>query len=97
MLGRTRLVFFVTETPAGWIVRADDFVYPLCGSFADALTTARREALAAGRLGFASVVMARPARDRPYEIHWMYGRDADRPAAFGDRPKPFHVMAARSR
>ncbi|MFC5355558.1 hypothetical protein [Azospirillum himalayense] len=76
MLEKTRLAFFVIETQAGWTVRADGFIYPLCGSFAAAVVRATREAQAAGRLGFASVVLTRPALDRPYEIQWTYGRDA---------------------
>lgn len=76
MLEKTRLAFFVIETQAGWIVRADGFVYPLCGSFPAAVVRAMQEAQAAGLLGFASVVLTRPALDRPYEIRWTYGRDA---------------------
>jgi hypothetical protein len=80
MLEKTKLAFFVVETQAGWTVRVDGFVYPLCGSLADAVVRATREAQAAGLLGFSSVVLARPALDRPYEIQWMYGRDACPPA-----------------
>ena len=80
MLDKTKLAFFVVETHAGWIVQADGFVYPLCSSFADALLSATREAQAAGLLGFASVVLARPGLDRPYEIQWTY-RDAYAPSA----------------
>lgn len=76
MLEKTKLAFFVIETRAGWTVRVDGFVYPLCASLADAVVRATREAQAAGRLGFASVVLTRPTSDRPYEIRWMYGRDA---------------------
>lgn len=81
MLDKTKLAFFVVETHAGWTVRADGFVYPLCGSFADAVVRATREAQAAGLLGFASTVLTRPALNRPYQIQWMYGRDACPPAA----------------
>ncbi|WP_137141731.1 hypothetical protein [Azospirillum brasilense] len=78
---KTRLAFFVIETQAGWVVRADGFIYPMCGSFADAVVRATREAQAAGLLGFASVVLTRPTLDRPYEIQWTYGRDACPPTA----------------
>lgn len=78
---KTKLAFFVVETQVGWTVRVDGFVYPRCDSFADAVIRATREAQAAGRLGFASVVWARPGLDRPYEIQWMYGRDTGPPAA----------------
>ncbi|KAA1053739.1 hypothetical protein [Azospirillum argentinense] len=81
MLERTRLAFFVIETQAGWTVQADGFVYPLCGSFDDAVVRATREAQAAGRLGFASIVLTRPAQNRPYEIQWTYGRDTCPPTA----------------
>lgn len=76
---KTKLAFFIVEIPAGWMVRADGFVYPLCASFADALASATREAQSAGLLGFASVVLARPALDLPYEVRWVYGRDAYAP------------------
>ncbi|WP_448208280.1 hypothetical protein [Azospirillum sp. sgz302134] len=94
MREKTKLAFFITKTAAGWVVRADGYVYPLCGSSADALSTAMREARAAGRLGFASVVLARPALDRPYEIQWAYGRDAYFPAVPGGEP-PCHVEFSR--
>lgn len=81
MLEKTKLAFFVVETHAGWNVRVDGFVYPLCGSLADAVVRATREAQAAGLLGFASVVLTRPAPDHPYEIRWMYGRDVCPPAS----------------
>nr|WP_175428760.1 hypothetical protein [Azospirillum argentinense] len=81
MLEKTRLAFFVIETQAGWVVRADGFTYPMCGSFADAVVRATREAQAAGLLGFASVVLTRPELDRPYEIQWTYGHDTCPPTA----------------
>ena len=81
MLDKTKLAFFVVETHAGWIVQADEFVYPLCSSFEDALFSAMREAQAAGLLGFASVVLARPGLGRPYEIQWTYGLDEYAPSA----------------
>ncbi|MBP2295032.1 hypothetical protein [Azospirillum rugosum] len=81
MLEKTKLAFFVVQTRAGWTVRADGFAYPPCGCYADAIASATREAQAAGLLGFASVVLARPAQDRPYEIQWTYGRDVYSPAA----------------
>lgn len=81
MLEKTRLAFFVIETQAGWVVRADGFAYPMCGSFADAVVRATREAQAAGLLGFASVVLTQPALGRPYKIQWTYGRDACPPTA----------------
>lgn len=85
---KTKLAFFVVEIGAGWTVRADGFVYPLCGSFADAIVRATREAQAAGLLGFASTVLTRPALNRPYEIQWMYGRDACSPVT---REEPRHA------
>lgn len=61
MDARTRLAFFILKTHAGWLVRVDGFVYPPCTTQADAFAKAIREAKAAERLGFASVVLAQSA------------------------------------
>jgi hypothetical protein len=78
---KTELAFFVVDTCFDWIVRVDEFVYGPYDSFADALTVAVGEAQAAGLLGFASVVLTRPAKFQPYEACWTYGRDAYWPPA----------------
>ncbi|MBY6261245.1 hypothetical protein EI613_04795 [Azospirillum sp. 412522] len=70
MNARTRLAFFILKTHAGWIVRADGFVYPPCADKADALAKAIREAQAAERLGFASVVLAQSAAGESCTVCW---------------------------
>jgi len=70
MDARTRLAFFILKTRAGWIVRADGFVYPPCANQTDALVKAIREAQAAERLGFASVVLAQAAAGEPCHVRW---------------------------
>ncbi len=70
MDARTRLAFFILQTRVGWIVRVDGFVYPPCASQADALAKAIREARAAERLGFASVVLAQSAAGERCHVRW---------------------------
>ncbi len=70
MDARTRLAFFILKTRAGWIVRADGFVYPPCANQTDALDKAIREARAAERLGFASVVLAQSAAGERCHVRW---------------------------
>ncbi|MBP2299740.1 hypothetical protein [Azospirillum picis] len=76
---RKRLAFFVLKTHGGWIVRADGFVYPPCADYADALAKAISEARAAGRLGFASTVLAQSASGELCRIRWTYEEAADPP------------------
>ncbi|HYG87532.1 MAG TPA: hypothetical protein VD978_14830 [Azospirillum sp.] len=76
MTDKTELAFFITESHAGWIVRADGALYGPYTSFANALTGAIHEAQAAGLCGFASVVLAASGFEEPYEALWTYGRDA---------------------
>jgi hypothetical protein len=70
MDARTRLAFFILQTRVGWIVRVDGFVYPPCATQADALAKAIREAQAAERLGFASVVLAQSAAGERCHVRW---------------------------
>ncbi|CAO3436864.1 hypothetical protein [Azospirillum endophyticum] len=70
MDARTRLAFFILKTHAGWIVRADGYVYPPCADKADALAKAIREAQAAERLGFDSVVLAQSAAGENCTVCW---------------------------
>lgn len=70
MDARTRLAFFILKTRVGWIVRVDGFVYPPCASQAEALAKAIREAQAAERLGFASVVLAQSAAGERCHVRW---------------------------
>ncbi|AWU95439.1 hypothetical protein [Azospirillum ramasamyi] len=70
MDARTRLAFFILKTRVGWIVRVDGYVYPPCASQADALAKAIREARAAERLGFASVVLAQSAAGERCHVRW---------------------------
>lgn len=70
MDARTRLAFFILKTRVGWIVRVDGFVYPPCASQADALAKAIREARAAERLGFASIVLAQSAAGERCHVRW---------------------------
>lgn len=80
MDARTRLAFFILKTRAGWIIRADGFVYPPCADQADALAKAIREALAAERLGFASFVLAQSAPGERCHIRWSCVGDAEAPS-----------------
>ncbi|CBS89100.1 hypothetical protein [Azospirillum lipoferum] len=70
MDARTRLAFFILKTRVGWIVRVDGFVYPPCANRTDALAKAIREAQAAERLGFASVVLAQSAAGERCHVRW---------------------------
>jgi hypothetical protein len=73
--GKTELAFFVVDSHPDWVVESDEFVYGPYVCFADALTAAIEEAQAAGLLGFASLVLARPGVALPFEARWIYGRD----------------------
>jgi len=72
---RTDLQFFVIETPGGWTIYADNLSYGYSDSLETAFAKAVGEALAAGRLGFASSVIAQTAAGQPHLIRWTYGRD----------------------
>lgn len=88
MAARTRLAFFILKTHAGWIVRADGFVYPPCADQADALAMAIREAQAAERLGFASVVLAQSAAGERCHLRWSCTNDGGMPQAAADALRP---------
>lgn len=90
MDARTRLAFFILKTRAGWIVRVDGFVYPPCASQADALAKAIREAQAAERLGFASVVLAQSAAGESCHLRWSC---AGAGGAVGEAPQTGPAMA----
>ncbi|SMF89307.1 hypothetical protein SAMN02982917_6682 [Azospirillum oryzae] len=86
MDARTRLAFFILKTHSGWIVRADGFVYPPCIDQADALDKAIREARAAERLGFASVVLAQSATGEPCSVRWSCAGAAGVPRVATETP-----------
>lgn len=86
MDARTRLAFFILKSHSGWIVRADGFVYPPCIDRADALAKAIREARAAERLGFASVVLAQSAAGEPFSVRWSCAGAAGTPRAATETP-----------
>lgn len=92
MNARTRLAFFILKTRAGWIVRADGFVYPPCANQVDALSKAIREAQAAERLGFASVVLAQSAAGEPCHVRWCCAGNGG--AAQGVMEPPYPVIPA---
>jgi len=75
MPSRTELAFFVVGTRGGWLVRADGYAYGPYPSFDNAVSSAMREAQAAGLLGFASVVLTRTEAGQPYKAAWTYGRN----------------------
>lgn len=75
MDARTRLAFFILKTRTGWIVRADGYVYPPCVDRADALAKAIREAQAAERFGFATVVLAQSATGERCHVRWRCADD----------------------
>jgi hypothetical protein len=86
MDARTRLAFFILKTHAGWLVRVDGFVYPPCTTQADAFAKAIREARAAERLGFASVVLAQSAAGEPCSVRWSCAAAAGAPRAATETP-----------
>ncbi|MBK1840155.1 hypothetical protein JHL17_22365 [Azospirillum sp. YIM B02556] len=88
MNARTRLAFFILKTHAGWIVRADGFVYPPCADKADALAKAIREAKAAERLGFASVVLAQSAPGESCTVCWCCAGSGGASPAVGETSYP---------
>ncbi|SMH37970.1 hypothetical protein [Azospirillum agricola] len=88
MDARTRLAFFIFKTRAGWTIRVDGFMYPPCISQADALAMAIREARAAERLGFASVVLTLSAAGDRGHVHWSCGGDGGAAQAITDAPHP---------
>lgn len=73
---RTELAFFIVDSAAGWLVRADGYVYGPYPTFDLAVDSAVDEAQAAGLLGFASVVLIQVLAGQPYEAKWTYGQDA---------------------
>ncbi len=87
MDARTRLAFFILKTHSGWIVRADGFVYPPCTTQADAFAKAIREARAAERLGFASLVLAQSAAGEPCSVRWSCAGAAGVPRADTETPQ----------
>lgn len=72
---KTELAFFVTGSCAGWLVRADGYVYGPYPTFNLAIDGAVHEAQAAGQFGFASVVLVQAAAGQPYQATWTYGID----------------------
>lgn len=88
MNAKTRLAFFILKTHAGWIIRADGFVYPPCADQAEALDRAIREAKAAERLGFASVVLAQSAPGEICHVRWSCTGYGGTSLAAGETPRP---------
>jgi hypothetical protein len=73
---KTELLFFITHSSEGWLVRSENQAYGPFDSYSTAFFEAMEEAQAAGLYGFASAVLVQPSADAPYDVQWAYGRNA---------------------